>query len=709
MSEIEYTIVGSLTYAKSADAKKARQALAKVALSAPGLDAVTWDGDSGLSIDFSAPVTNGSAWGTAIQGLHALSEPATGGGITVTLLDERRVIHPGGAIDILVPELPQNAIARLGSLSLRHPTSISAVAVSPDGRLLATASRSLERRGGGLELAACSHYGSDYWRKVWGNGDIRVWDVGTGALRWRLLDRSNGTSKLVFRHDGGALLALGERVSGYPKAPGRSWTVGAHHFDLATGTEQTLVTSRAVDVAFSQDGRLIITCTEREAAVWDAASLKKRLKVGCTDAAFVGLALTADRLILAEAGGALRSVALSDGSEEPPVDLGFTVRAWRTAPGAAVVWVRRDQGPWSEVTLATRTLSDGLISARTVHVGPGGVVGFNGSSGFSISPPGAPWDWGPMQSDAVCLLPDGTLALSGWSDTVLRFVDPLTGTPRPAPGGLVTATGHTQQLHGTGFSHDGRAVTTSYDRRVCTWSAEGTPERIDADWSICGEVRGSADGRWMAIQQNDRVHLLDKRTDTTRTHEIIHHDHLAFTPDQRRMIFLGYKKILSLELESGEQHRLEWDLGARALLILSDTRALVSDYEAILEIDLETFAILRRCETGRNENLRLLPDGRVQAVNDKGLLWLDPDRFVVLDTLDRALGPFGVRDVSPDGRWAAEQNGSIVQVRELASGAVAWSAIGHLAAPWMHTFRFSPDSSRLITGGGEGTAVLWRV
>jgi hypothetical protein len=27
----------------------------------------------------------------------------------------------------------------------------------------------------------------------------------------------------------------------------------------------------------------------------------------------------------------------------------------------------------------------------------------------------------------------------------------------------------------------------------------------------------------------------------------------------------------------------------------------------------------------------------------------------------------------------------------------------------MHTFRFSPDSSRLITGGGEGTAVLWRV
>ncbi len=56
---IHYQIAGGLTYKKASSAKKARKALAAVALSAPGLDALLWDGDRGFSVEFSGPIQAG--------------------------------------------------------------------------------------------------------------------------------------------------------------------------------------------------------------------------------------------------------------------------------------------------------------------------------------------------------------------------------------------------------------------------------------------------------------------------------------------------------------------------------------------------------------------------------------------------------------------------------------------------------------------------
>jgi WD40 repeat protein/uncharacterized caspase-like protein len=116
-----------------------------------------------------------------------------------------------------------------------HAESVSAVAFSPDGKLLASGS---------------------------GDGAVKLWDILTGALLDTLTEHRDRVSSLAFSPDGRTL------ASG-------SWDTTVKLWDSATGDLlQTLVGhGYYIDsLAFSPDGKTLASSSSNVARLWDAAT-----------------------------------------------------------------------------------------------------------------------------------------------------------------------------------------------------------------------------------------------------------------------------------------------------------------------------------------------------------------------------------------------------------------------------------------------------
>jgi WD40 repeat protein len=133
--------------------------------------------------------------------------------------------------------LPDGVLARIGSGRLRHNERLRAMAVSPDGKLLATG-------GGNL---------------------LRVWDTATGKLRHQFPLGSSWAHWMAFSADASILTS----VDGYHD-------ITCRRFNLRSGKEQSHFYLDLDDAALSPDGSLLVVVSDdKTARLFETATGRK--------------------------------------------------------------------------------------------------------------------------------------------------------------------------------------------------------------------------------------------------------------------------------------------------------------------------------------------------------------------------------------------------------------------------------------------------
>jgi RNA polymerase sigma factor (sigma-70 family) len=381
--------------------------------------------------------------------------------------------EPRPGVDRYGDPLPEQALARLGTVRLRHTGEVRSVALSPDNKLAASAGprstnvwdtatgRELDRFKGKIwcEEVAFSSDGKVLLAAGF-NGVIQHWDVATG----RLLPESERFS----RADGLGVTAF---------SPDRKIVVRS---DLAsTGVLNDLATGKCLvriqkayavmSIALSHDGKLLATGGQQDSLVhlWDAATGRELRQLRGHDQWIAhnwifNVCFSPDDKLLASAGKDLR--------------------LWEVATGKQLL-----QLPHMGGRLAFSP--DGKLlacgSKDTIHL-------LDVATGREIR---------RLKGHGSWLIPelafsvDGKLLISGSRDHTVGLWDVATGKP------LHAFPGHRGAVITLAFSPDGRSLASGgdEDHALIVWDlATRKPKHLLTDhnpWVLCAAY--SPDGKFI--------------------------------------------------------------------------------------------------------------------------------------------------------------------------------------------------------------------
>jgi WD40 repeat protein len=512
-----------------------------------------------------------------------------------------------------------------------HAEAVKALAFSPDGEMLASGSE---------------------------DNTVNLWRVIDGAKVRTLAGHTGGVGAVAFSPDGKML------ASGGGDQTIRFW-------DAATGAELRTLRADAVEsLAFSPDGRTLVSGSDREVRLWDvAAGTELSTLSGSRGLSGYRLrGMTPDGKVLAQGDldhGEL--LGLFDART------GLELRTLTNCCGSPIYLAMSPDGK----TLAGSYYSD--FSLYDVSADPS----FRKLTGRTTS------------VEALAFSPDGKTLVSGSDDDTIRLWSLGPGA------GLSALHGHEGLVNAVAFSPDGRELLSGsfVDGTMKLWDvAKGTVLREFPGHSVLNLPEQKRGG-----------------PDTT-----VNINAVAFSPDGKTVACAGgvvTKSTWEVTLwDSDDGHKLRTLSGASdsilAIAFSPDGKILAGASEGKL-IKLWDVATGKELHTlaghaGAVLDLAFSPDGKTLASGSSDnmvKLW-DVSAGTERRTLNGALLPVTSVAFSPDGKTLAGGSGDwAIRLWNTETGKKLVTLVGHTSAVTSVAFR--PDGKTLASGSKDSTIKFW--
>jgi RNA polymerase sigma factor (sigma-70 family) len=628
--------------------------------------------------------------------------------------------------------LPEGALLRFGTVRFRHPGCVNALAISPDGKSLATTGYN-----GGL-----------------------VWDASDGkpglTFRTAHFNYAAAQNMLAFSPDGQKVLHLGERNSlvARDRATGRvDLTLPikgqVHSFcNSPDGKLLALGTHVGVQVLEAETGRVVwSTKNGPEDLQLAKARRNDRDRMVSSNPYSQGAFSPDGKLLAVHASDATQTIRLLDstsGEEQRRIELDArlfqfafssdskyiatterenAVRVYETATGRRVhSWTVKLTNPYENYTFAVAFAPNGKTLAvgatdNLVHL-------WDLETGRELAPlRGHSWYVVGLAFD-----PKGRwLYSTGWDGSIRRW-DTATWKEKLVPADTATGT--------MTLSPDGRIIVWEGDGGVFHVSDAVTGKKLrtlpgnpagvtQLAFSPDGSILAAA-GHDMSVQIWDMVAgkvqrqwLWNKGKDPHASPE-----RMAFTPDGKLLATSSFRsgEVILWDVQTGKRHGQVQHMEVYGVAFSSDGSTLVTsgwdrsvrwwhmpDLKLMETVTLPEEVIKGPDGMGdaRLHALARSPDGRQLATLDLG------GAFSVWDMASRKVlrsfpGLHGQSKIafSPDGQWltAGGYSGD-VGLWDVRTGQQVLKLTGHPAR--VFSVAFSPDGRRLFTGSDDRTVLAW--